>query len=144
MCRELCCECKPVDARYVCVGNYVASVGSDGEWHFLDIARGACLKEVSRPEGQSDQQQAQEGCASCAFHPDGLILAVGRAGGAVDVWDVREMARVQRMQVAGAGAAHSLCFSENGYHLASASAGGAVELWDLRKLSCVKSLDGEG
>lgn len=71
-----------------------------------------------------------------AWHPDGLLVGVGDARGAVSLWDAQSAARAMTLDAhQGSGGVAALAFNENGYLLATA--GGAndasVKLWDLRK-----------
>lgn len=113
-------------------GNYMISLSADSSWHFLDIARGQCLKKVTKDE--------QFKYTSCAFHPDGLILGTTTDTGTLKIWDIREQENVANL-AGHTGSINSVSFSENGYLVASGSDDGNVKIWDLRKLQCTKTLN---
>ena len=127
-----------------------AAAGADGGWALLDL---------SSPSAPTRLLRVVDGAASAAggytaarFHPDGVILAAGTAGGAVQVWDARAAgapaatceapppaaapAKPSRSSTTATPPIASLAFSENGYYLATGAPGpaGGVRLWDLRKL----------
>jgi pre-mRNA-processing factor 19 len=112
-------------------GNYMISLTADSSWYFLDIARGQCLKKVTKDE--------QFKYTSCAFHPDGLILGTTTDTGALKIWDIREQENVANL-AEHTSSINSVSFSENGYLVASGSDDGDVKIWDLRKLQCTKTL----
>ena len=113
-------------------GNYLISVTADESWFFLDIARGQCLKKVSK-ENEDFKY------TSCAFHPDGLILGTTTDKGTLKIWDIREQQNVANCD-GHSGPINCLSFSENGYLVASGSDDGSAKIWDLRKLQCTKTL----
>lgn len=121
-----------VGAAVQASGNYAVSASEDGSWAFLDLAAGQLLRHV-KEEGAGVN-------SSVNFHPDGLILGVGTADGAIKIWDITSQTNVANCE-GHTGAVNSVAFSENGYYMASGSQDGSVKLWDLRRLKNFKNLD---
>lgn len=76
---------------------------------------------------------------SLSIHPDGVLVALGTAKSAVQIFDIRtgqlavELAPPELSAEAGAYSVHTASFSENGFHLASPESLSTVSIWDLRK-----------
>jgi pre-mRNA-processing factor 19 len=116
----------------------LASASLDGSWALHD------LEDPASPQTLlTGQLDADIGGTSFAFHPDGVIFAVGTSAGTIAVYDTAsgKLAHTYAAPT-GTGAVTSLSFSENGYLLASASShpGASTNIWDLRKLKLVESL----
>ncbi|KAG9445748.1 hypothetical protein H6P81_011876 [Aristolochia fimbriata] len=105
---------------------YFVTASLDNTWCFYDLASALCLSQVS-----VDEDSANKGYTSAAFHPDGLILGTGTEG-LVRIWDVKSQQNVANFDQIE-GSVTSISFSENGYFLATVAHDG-VKLWDLRKL----------
>src|SRR5262249_37223878 len=84
-----------------------------------------------RTDGRGTRLPAAPGPINClATAPGGSILALGRGGGRVGLWDLesgRPLGRLRR----GEQAIAALAFGP-GATLAAADAGGAISLWDIR------------
>ena len=88
-----------------------------------------------RPNPGADAFTAQ------AFHPDGTILALGTAGGALRVVDFRTADVAAALDAPqGPAPISALSFSENGYSLAAPDGAHAVAIWDLRKQAVAHSI----
>ena len=80
---------------------------------------------------------------SIAVHPDGCLIAVGSAGGIIDIYELSSEVKLAATFDIGeknnvtAGEVTALSFAENGYWLASScsSIPAIAQLWDLRKLT---------
>mmetsp|Transcript_50548 Transcript_50548/g.114819 ORF Transcript_50548/g.114819 Transcript_50548/m.114819 type:complete len:510 (-) Transcript_50548:47-1576(-) len=105
-------------------GDYLVTAGKDGTWALCSIAYHAVLHKESGSSGYN--------CVS--FHPDGLLLGLGSANNAAEIWDMKTQKKIHAFEDHG-GAVNALDFSENGYLMASAAQDGKVSLWDLRKLA---------
>ncbi|KAJ3366674.1 hypothetical protein GGF32_003318 [Allomyces javanicus] len=81
-----------------------------------------------------------------AFHPDGVLLAIGTADTGVLIYSVVDMteAAVMPFDAATHGTLSQLAFSENGFHLATSavlpSGQAVVHIWDLRKITVTATL----
>jgi WD40 repeat protein len=78
--------------------------------------------------------------ASVAFSPDGKVLAVGRGGEPVALWDTTTLKEVRRLDV-GRNGARAVAFAPDGKALAVA-AHGAVALWDAPAGKKLRDLPG--
>lgn len=116
-------------------GTLFASASSDGTWaiHDLETPKPTTLLTVSL------DAEAGTGNTAIAFHPDGVILAVGSTDSKVRIYNADSgslAATFDGHALVGGGAISSLSFSENGYTLASSAVGShEVKIWDLRKLT---------
>jgi pre-mRNA-processing factor 19 len=109
-------------------GDYIACASIEGRWSLIDVKTPRILVELADDPPTS-------GRSLIRFHPDGLILAVGRPDGRIHVWDLKTQACAAYLE-AHAGPITCVAFSENGYYMASSSESeSCVRLWDLRKLS---------
>lgn len=114
-------------------GSFFGSAGRDGTWTMHSLEDGSELLRVDPGFGDAYE--------CLAFHPDGQLVALGTAEGAIRIWDLLSGKNASNIQTELAGPVTSLDFSENGYYLAAASVQGkAVEVWDLRKLTAVGKL----
>jgi hypothetical protein len=77
-----------------------------------------------------DRQLEGDPVESLAFHPDGGLLAVGRAGGRISLWGLVSDRRYTPLWGHREGVC-SLAFSADGSRLVSAAADGTVRLWDV-------------
>jgi pre-mRNA-processing factor 19 len=120
-------------------GDYAACSGKDGLWSFVSLSHGAILESVG---GESNLTIPVSPCSGICFHPDGLLLGIGRGAPrpVVDIWDVKTRGKIHSFE-GHAGAVLGLDFSENGYYMASTGTDGQVKLWDLRKLKDIKTMD---
>lgn len=84
-----------------------------------------------------------ESFRSSAFHPDGLLYALGTTSNAIQIYDIRSgsLAASLGSPASGPFAVSSLSFSENGYHLMAPSSPSVVSIWDLRHISVAASID---
>lgn len=115
---------------------YFTSASVDRSWALHDLASGQTIHRFA-------DAAPQGGYHSIHCHPDGQLLGLGTAEGAVQVWDVK----AQQLAVTfpgHRGAMVSLSFSENGYYLATAAADNNVKLWDMRKQAVVATHSVEG
>lgn len=78
---------------------------------------------------------SERGYGSGVIHPDGMVFAIGRTDGIVEMWDVKSMDCVTYLGERG-GSVVGLEMSEKGYYMATC-VDGLVRLWDLRKQSLV-------
>ena len=108
-------------------GSFVASVSSDQTWALLDLNAGLPVYTVAVPSIGA--------FSSCAFHPDGLLLATGTEdpGYQLRLWDVKSKENVISFP-GHSDIIKSIAFSENGVHLATGSIDSTLKLWDLRNL----------
>ncbi|KAI9021253.1 WD40-repeat-containing domain protein [Hyaloraphidium curvatum] len=117
-------------------GEYYVSAGLDGVWSFGIFEDGRVVQKVTHPE--------VTGYTTCAFHPDGLILATGTTDGKLRLWDIKAQSNVATFEN-HKGKVTALAFSENGYTVATGSDGeGVVRIWDLRKLDQTGTIEVEG
>lgn len=120
------------------LGSLALAAGAAGRWTLLDLAApGArCLFTSDTAEG------VDAGWTCGEFHPDGGLLALGAAGRAIAVWDLKSPGAPVAQLEAAAGVS-ALAFSADGYRLATAGAAG-VQVWDLRKLRCAQEIGAGG
>lgn len=108
---------------------------ANGRWTLTDVGTGDAVAG-----GTTEESGA---IASCAVHPDGLLFGLGLGSGAVEMWDVKNMTRVETLRCGDdcggdvAGEAHTICMSENGYVMVVAGRR-KVRVWDLRKLKITR------
>eukprot|EP00913_Durusdinium_trenchii_P023738 g22295.t2 len=131
------------------LGDYFLTTALDKSWAMHDLHVGRCVKHLRGLETSYPCMK---------WHPDGMILAAGTQGHAVDVWDIKDWggragrARAQtpaevpcEQKVVATltghqGSVEALSFSGNGYYLATGSKDGTVKLWDLRKPLNIQTL----
>jgi WD40 repeat protein len=114
-------------ASATAAGGGASASGSGGAWALLDFSRGVVLARAHAP--------VAAGGGPLVFHPDGVLLGVAAAGGAVRLFDVRSQERAAELGTGAVGSSSGgLAFSENGYYAAAGCAEG-VRLFDLRKAS---------
>jgi len=78
---------------------------------------------------------------SCAFSPDGSLLASASGDGTVKVWELAS--RKEILSLSGhKGPVYSCAFSPDGSLLASANGDGAVKVWELASGKLILSLSG--
>lgn len=107
-------------------GRRIGSVGADGSVVVWDLRDG-----LARPMPPVDPEQGH--CA--AFSPDGRLLAVGRAGGAVVVHDLRAEEEQALIDPSGTTVrAACLAFAPDGRTLAVGRRDGWISLWDAATL----------
>ncbi|OAA67824.1 cell cycle control protein [Niveomyces insectorum RCEF 264] len=103
-------------------GRILVSVGSDKTIAFYDLEG---LVRVSRA-------QSNASLTTCAFHPDGHLLAVGTETGEVQVYMTKTGEQATSFTLGGP--VQAISFSENGYWIAAAAKGQTtVTIFDLRK-----------
>lgn len=128
-------------------GQFVAFACIGGEFILYQLETGKRVAIITEPK-QESQEETAGGYAyeSVCWHPDGILLALGTAGGVVRVWDVKAGSKAATLRSADVTTAiTSIDFSENGYYLAIASTGAnLVKVWDLRKLSEAGSISAPG
>jgi pre-mRNA-processing factor 19 len=121
----------------VCVhpsADFFAAVSKDGSWGVFDLSTGSRLLHNTTSEEWT----------SLDIHPDGILVALGSASGAIKIIDIRTGQDSATLESESSSPAiTSLSFSENGYYLASATAA-LIEVWDLRKLNKAGSVPIEG
>ncbi len=108
--------------------------GYSGEQGFVtlwDVATGAGIELGPYPRPVT----------TVAFRPDGMTLASGSMGGAIDLWDVPSRTRRRRIE-AGRSYLAPVCFSPDGRTLAAATDDRWVRLWDVDSGREVGSLKG--
>ncbi|CAK9111941.1 unnamed protein product [Durusdinium trenchii] len=112
------------------LGDYFLTTALDKSWAMHDLHVGRCVKHLRGLETSYPCMK---------WHPDGMILAAGTQGHAVDVWDIKEQ-KVVATLTGHQGSVEALSFSGNGYYLATGSKDGTVKLWDLRKPLNIQTL----
>jgi pre-mRNA-processing factor 19 len=120
-------------------GDYAACSSKDGFWSLASLSHGAILESIG---GERKSKSQISPCTGICFHPDGLLLGVGRGSPqqVVEIWDVKTQSKIHSFE-GHAGAVLGLDFSENGYYMASTGTDGQVKLWDLRKLKDIKTMN---
>lgn len=122
-------------------GELIASVGADKSIVLYDLAS---MKRVSRAYADAGKYSIHYNAmmynnannllalTSCAFHPDGHLLAAGTASGDIKLYMTKTM---EQAAVFSLGAPiQALDFSENGFWLAASAKGqSSVTIFDLRK-----------
>lgn len=115
-------------------GGLLLGVFGRDQWGWLD------------GEARSLSGGGGDGLVSCAVHPDGMLFAVGDEKGGVQMFDIKTMQKLLRLDGGWKGVPHgasSVAMSENGYYIA-AGVDGRVALWDLRKQQVVKEIPVDG
>mmetsp|Transcript_14569 Transcript_14569/g.17723 ORF Transcript_14569/g.17723 Transcript_14569/m.17723 type:complete len:583 (+) Transcript_14569:97-1845(+) len=108
------------------------------------------LENVATLNGLTTDDSDQDVTVTCmGLHPDGLILALGRNDGKVNIWDLK----TEKLGSVLEGSSKSnptsdiltMTFSEKGYHLAIATNDGNIAIWDLRKMKNITiiTIDGD-
>lgn len=119
----------------------IATSSVDGTWALHDVAEPTAPKTVLNISLPRENVQA----TSIAFHPDGMLLAVGCSDSTVLMFQVANGTVAHEFAghtETGGGAINSLSFSENGYILASSTdqPGSTINVWDLRKAKMMTSI----
>jgi pre-mRNA-processing factor 19 len=110
-------------------GGIVLSATKSGKWRIHDVKSGALLSHGSSAGGSVE---------CCAVHPDGMIFGLGGSDGSIEMWELKQMKRVETLRSSGnAVPVQVLCMSENGYYMV-AGGGGRMRVWDLRKLAIAR------
>jgi WD40 repeat protein len=121
-------------------GDLILTSLSSGSWRFHAM------------EGESLMSTGvaahSAGIECCAVHPDGGIFGIGTTLGVVEIWDVKQMKRVESLGagIVTAGGANLICMSENGYYMVVCGRN-TVRVWDLRHLKIAREttlVDGGG
>lgn len=112
------------------LGDYFLTCALDNSWAVHDLNVGRCVKHL---------RDLETSYHCMKWHPDGMILAAGTQGHAVEVWDIKDQKVVATLS-GHQGAVEALSFSGNGYYLATGSKDGTVKLWDLRKPLNIQTL----
>ena len=89
----------------------------------------------------SSKAQPSIRVASVAYSPDGKTLAVGLAGGAIKLWDMRDGKLLHTLQGHDSWA-NSVVFTPDGNTLASGSSDRTVKLWDARSGKLLRTFKG--
>jgi WD40 repeat protein len=113
-------------------GRFAASGCFDGTIIFWDPATGQPLSEpltdIAPPEGTS---MRSNDVWSIAFSPDGRLLASGRGGGDILLWDVETQQPDGEPLAGHSDTVMSLAFSPDGRILASSGGDRLIRLWDV-------------
>jgi len=103
-------------------GKILASVGSDKSILLYDLEN---LRRVSRAH-------VDTALTTCAFHPDGHLLATGTVAGKIKLFMTKTLEQAAEFDIGAP--VQALKFSENGFWLAGAAKGTTnVTIFDLRK-----------
>ncbi|PNY24662.1 Pre-mRNA-processing factor 19 [Tolypocladium capitatum] len=103
-------------------GELLASVGTDKSVVFYDLGS---MKRVSRVFTDAS-------LTTCAFHPDGHLVAAGTASGDVKLFMTKTLEQAAVFKLGAP--VQALAFSENGFWLAATAKGQTtVTIFDLRK-----------
>src|SRR5262245_48924047 len=118
-------------------GWVVSGLAFSGDGRLLGVAR---PQHSPQPEEMDDVRiqdvvtgrdvLRRPGCNAVAFGPDDRVVAVGRAEGAVTLWDVATAAEVATLRAPGQDCCR-LAFSPTGRHLATSNHAGKIFLWGL-------------
>jgi hypothetical protein len=112
-------------------GDLILSSLSGGSWRLHDVEQSLLLSSGVAADAA--------GIECCAVHPDGGIFGVGTTTGVVEIWDVKQMKKVEALgaDVVPAGSASSIYMSENGYYMVVCGKH-ASRVWDLRHLKIAR------
>jgi WD40 repeat protein len=88
------------------------------------------VTRLASPPKQSDKW---DGYYSLALSPDGRLLALGTADGAVQLWDVARRKKLG-LRVGHTGPVYCVRFSPDGKTLASGGDDSVILLWDVARL----------
>jgi WD40 repeat protein len=103
------------------------------EWRYLTAE--------ARSDMAGEDNSSPSAAFRAAFSPDGRTLAVGRYGGAVELWDVALMARTTVLETdAGFAGAVAVAFAPWTNLLAVARPSGIIRLWQLEPRRIVGEL----
>ncbi len=94
----------------------------------ITISPGARAREIPAEYDHDPVFEHPSGVRSCAFSPDGALLASGTADGSVYLWSMATRS-AQLVLTGHASGVHSCVFSPDGTLLATASVDRTVRLW---------------
>ncbi len=101
-------------------------------WDQLDAKNAESLDEEKRPAFLALAEQFRKAC-SAALRPDGQVVAVGDADGAVNLWDAGSATPIGQSSLdqRHAGAVRSICYRPDGREIATGSEDGTIRLWAI-------------
>ncbi len=153
-------------------GRTIVSASDDGTLRFWDVATGEgrrTLDGLSRrviwvqfsPDGSRlvtcdherrvriwdvDSHEAvveiHGPAARATFHPDGILLAFGRSGGTIALWDLADDRLVTTLE-SGDADVNDVEFHPDGTQLLSTSEDGSVRLWDVATGTALVTLESQ-